>query len=87
MNAAKKLIIKAVTAYHKWVLKKELKSAIEIARERRYKTHKKHMVLYMGTKFQVYERTHLKELIFKGGTFKKGVSIKDLERMAHYITD
>jgi hypothetical protein len=87
MNPVKKTIIKIVTAYHKWVLKKELKSAIEIAKERRYKTHKKHMVLYLDGKFRAYERTHLKELIFKGGTFKKGVNIKQLEKMAYYITD
>lgn len=87
MNAAKKLVIKAVTAYHKWTLKHELKSAIEIAKERRYKTHKKHMVLYLDGKFQAYERTHLKELILKGGTFKKDVNIKTLEKAAYYITD
>jgi len=87
MNAAKKGIIKLITAYHKWTLKNELKSAIEIAKEKRYKTHKKHMVLYLNSKFQVYERSYLKELIYKGGAFKKGVSIKTLERSAYFITD
>lgn len=87
MNAAQKGVIKVISAYHKWTLKKELKSAIEIAKERRYKTHKKHMVLFMGNKFEVYERSHLKELIFKGGTFKRGISIKDIDRSAYYITD
>lgn len=87
MNAVQKGVIRLVTAYHKWTLKQELKSAIELAKERRYKTHKKHMVLYLESKFQVYERTHLKELIFKGGTFKRGVNIKTLEKAAYYITD
>jgi hypothetical protein len=87
MNAVQKGIIKLVTGFHKWTLRHELKSAIEIAKERRYKTHKKHMVLYLDGKFQAYERTHLKELIFKGGTFKKGVNIHHLEKMAYYITD
>lgn len=83
----KRTIIKVITFYKKWTLKKELKSAIELAKERRYKTHKKHMVLWIDNKFRVYERTHLKELIFKGGTFKKGVNIKTLEKAAYYITD
>ena len=87
MNAVQKGVIRLVTAYHKWTLKQELNSAIEIAKERRYKTHKKHIVLYLDGKFQAYERTHLKELIFKGRTFKRGVSIKHLEKMAYYITD
>lgn len=87
MNAAKKLIINLATRYKKWILRKELKSAIEIAKEMRYKTHKKHMVLYMDGKYQAYERNHLKELIFKGGTFKKGVNIRHLEKAAVFITD
>jgi len=87
MNAVKKGVITLITAYHKWTLKHELKAAIELAKERRYKTHKKHIVLYLDGKFQAYERTHLKELIFKGGTFKRGVNIKTLERAAYYITD
>lgn len=87
MNAAKKMILSPIIAFQKWRLKKELLSAIEIAKERRYKTHKKHIVLFMGNKFQVYERSYLKELVFKGGTFKKGVSIKDIDRSAYFITD
>jgi hypothetical protein len=87
MNAVQKGVIRLVTAYHKWTLKQELKSAINIAKEQRYKTHKKHMVLYLDGKFQAYERSRLKELIFKGGTFKRGVNIKQLEKMAYYITD
>lgn len=81
-------MVKKLTAmWQRWRLNKELKIAIEIAKEKRYKTHKKHMVLYLDGKFQTYERSHLKQLITKGGVFKKDVRIKDIDKQAYFITD
>ncbi len=83
----KKLIIKIVTAYHKFTLKQDLKIAIDAAKELRYKNHKKHLVLYLNGGFRIFEKQQLKELIRKGGYFKKGVSFKHIEQNAYYITD
>jgi hypothetical protein len=83
----KRLIAKIVMAWHRWRLNQDLKIAIEQAKEIRYKSHKKQFVLYFNGRFNVVEKQKVKELVRTGGFFRKGISVKDVERSAYYVTD
>lgn len=87
MEAIKRFFLKLITPLQKWALKRELKRSIEAAKEMRYRTHKKHLVLFYKGEFRVYERNRLKQLIADGMTFRKGTKIKDLDKKALFITD
>jgi hypothetical protein len=44
-------------------------------------------VLYFNGRFNVVEKQKVKELVRTGGFFRKGISVKDVERSAYYVTD
>lgn len=48
-------------------------------------THRKYMVLVINKKLEVLSKQELKKFI-RGGVFKEGITIADLEKKALYIT-
>lgn len=81
----KRLIRFIASAWIRWRLKKELAAAISGANRMRAKTGKKYMVLYLFSEFRIYEKQVLKSML-RQGVFKRGVSMRDLEKSAYFIT-
>lgn len=67
------------------VQKKHLKKAINDANNLRLQTFKKQYVLLHKGEFVVVSKQRIKKLVHEG-QFKKGVSVKDIEAGALYVT-
>lgn len=61
------------------------KRAIRKADTLRHITHRKHMLLVIGGKFEVLSKQEVRKFV-AGGVFRKGTTTQDLERKALYIT-
>lgn len=61
------------------------KRAVKKADYCHHTTHKKYMVLVINKKLEVLSKQGLKKFI-RGGVFKEGTTIADLEKKALYIT-
>lgn len=69
-----------------WARKKSYKAAVKHADEMRAKTFKKMHVIFNKGEFIAVSRQRLKQL-HKEGAFKKGIGLKQLEKMIYYTTD
>lgn len=67
------------------VRKKHLNKAIDKANNLRMQTFKKQYVLLHKGEFVVVSKQHIKKLV-ADRQFKKGVSVKDIEAGALYVT-
>ena len=64
-----------------WKFKRVVKKADYL----RHITHRKHMVLVIGGKFEVLSKQEVRKFVAHG-VFRKGITTGDIERKALYIT-
>lgn len=62
-----------------------LKNAIKKADKFRHITHRKYMVIVIKGKFEVLSKQEVKKFL-SHGIFKKGITMRDIEKKALYIT-
>ena len=63
----------------------KFKRAVRKADALRHITHRKHMVLVIGGKFEVLSKQEVRKFVAHG-VFRKGITTGDIERKAIYIT-
>ncbi|MBR4926410.1 MAG: hypothetical protein IKZ61_11805 [Prevotella sp.] len=61
------------------------KRAVKKADSLHHITHRKYMVLVINKKLEVLSKKEVKEFV-RGGIFRKGTTVSDIEKRALYIT-
>ena len=74
-----------IQAIKKFIFALRFKWAVKKADTLKHLTHRKHMVLVVNKRLEVFSRKEIKMLI-DNGVFRKGTTIHDIEKKAIYIT-
>lgn len=81
------MVAKIVRGFLKWKLNQDFKIAKKHADSLHNHTGKKYFVLYINGNFNCVEKQRVKQLLFEGKFFKRGVNMKQVEQYAYYITN
>jgi hypothetical protein len=68
-----------------WANRRSYRAAVKQAQALRSQNFKKHFVIFWNGEFNAVSKQRLKDL-HKNGSFKRGVSFRQLERMVVYTT-
>ncbi|MEI6683440.1 MAG: hypothetical protein WCO44_12460 [Bacteroidota bacterium] len=69
-----------------WLFKIRLRRAIRKANRESKEFNKKYLVISFQGRPRAYQKSSLKDLIYRRKYFKKGTTVEQLEKMAYYVT-